>query len=490
MARRACSQNSMPHSASSSSWYFFRSKLLAPVAVCGKSILFKSPSLFPSLSLSFSLSKIRVPMKISGSISADETCIKQEEGLVVSTHCGKRQRFSVEISANFQSSDQDFNQEVVTSKRKKHSRRDSKKRRKTYEPQQRRWVFSSHDLSSYRDRFVIVSYNILGVDNVLKHMELYHHVSPQILNWDWRKNLLHEEIKCYKPSILCLQEVDQFDDIVMLLKKDGYEGVYKVVSHILYKGRHCERNLLVGNIHVLFNPKRGDVKLGQIRLLLKKAHTLSQQWGKIPIVLTGDFNSLPQSALYQFVASSKLDLLMHDRKNISGQIEHSSWQDPVEQQRNLSARSPWYSYIWSAEEREIATGKAGCTHLQHPINLRSAYSEVAGTHNTRDTCGEPLVSSYHSKFMGTVDYIWHSEELVPIGVVDTLPINILRRRRGLPSEASLLLDLLLRCVHHLLLSHRSFSMQLEGAKKGRNYSCPPYGACFPLLSGHNIPIGV
>ncbi|XP_020523382.1 carbon catabolite repressor protein 4 homolog 5 isoform X3 [Amborella trichopoda] len=412
-------------------------------------------------------------MKISGSISADETCIKQEEGLVVSTHCGKRQRFSVEISANFQSSDQDFNQEVVTSKRKKHSRRASKKRRKTYEPQQRRWVFSSHDLSSYRDRFVIVSYNILGVDNVLKHMDLYHHVSPQILNWDWRKNLLHEEIKCYKPSILCLQEVDQFDDIVMLLKKDGYEGVYKgrtgnandgcavfwkehmfnllheesiefrkfglrdnvaQLCILRYKGRHCERNLLVGNIHVLFNPKRGDVKLGQIRLLLKKAHTLSQQWGKIPIVLTGDFNSLPQSALYQFVASSKLDLLMHDRKNISGQIEHSSWQDPVEQQRNLSARSPWYSYIWSAEEREIATGKAGCTHLQHPINLRSAYSEVAGTHNTRDTCGEPLVSSYHSKFMGTVDYIWHSEELVPIGVVDTLPINILRRRRGLPSE--------------------------------------------------------
>jgi len=45
--------------------------------------------------------------------------------------------------------------------------------------------------------------------------------------------------------------------------------------------------LVLGNIHVLFNPKRGDVKLGQIRLLLEKANALAEKWDKIPIVLAG-----------------------------------------------------------------------------------------------------------------------------------------------------------------------------------------------------------
>ncbi|CAL0309673.1 unnamed protein product [Lupinus luteus] len=36
--------------------------------------------------------------------------------------------------------------------------------------------------------------------------------------------------------------------------------------------------------------------------------------------------------------------------------------------------------------------------------------------------------------MGAVDYIWHSEELVPVRVLETIPIDILRRTRGLPTE--------------------------------------------------------
>lgn len=54
------------------------------------------------------------------------------------------------------------------------------------------------------------------------------------------------------------------------------------------------RRLLVGNIHVLFNPNRGDIKLGQVRLFLEKAYKLSQEWGNIPVILVGDFNSIPQ----------------------------------------------------------------------------------------------------------------------------------------------------------------------------------------------------
>ena len=41
--------------------------------------------------------------------------------------------------------------------------------------------------------------------------------------------------------------------------------------------------------------------------------------------------------------------------------------------------------------------------LQHPLQLRSAYLEVVGT--------EPEFTSFHSKFCGTVDYIWYSPQV-------------------------------------------------------------------------------
>ncbi len=37
---------------------------------------------------------------------------------------------------------------------------------------------------------------------------------------------------------------------------------------------------------------------------------------------------------------------------------------------------------------------------RHPLKLRSAYSEVTG--------GEPPYTTCHSKFLGTVDYMWYT----------------------------------------------------------------------------------
>ncbi|WRX19073.1 hypothetical protein QQP08_011560 [Theobroma cacao] len=92
------------------------------------------------------------------------------------------------------------------------------------------------------------------------------------------------------------------------------------------------------------------------------------------------------------------------------------------------------SYRWSDEELVLATGDEGVTHLQHKLKLCSAYAGIPGSSRTRDSHGEPLATSYHSKFMGTVDYIWHTGELVPVRVLETLPIDILRRNASLPNE--------------------------------------------------------
>ncbi|XP_050256763.1 carbon catabolite repressor protein 4 homolog 5 isoform X4 [Quercus robur] len=329
----------------------------------------------------------------------------------------------------------------------------------------RNWVFSSHDLPNYKDTVVVVSYNILGVENASNHPYLYYKVPPKFLDWDRRKILIHEEINRYNASILCFQEVDRFDDLEDLLKKDGFVGIHKArtgeacdgcaifwkeklftVLHqeniefrrvglrdnvaqlcvlegttILWHDKQIKmiqnqsesksstqtsmssstqsRRLLVGNIHVLFNPNRGDIKLGQ------------------------------------------LDIQQLDRREISGQLEcPSQCRGYRPYYENATRSNVWMSiprpllYTWSDEELRLATGSGGVTHVQHQLKLLSAYLGVPGSSRTRDIHGEPLATSYHSKFMGTVDYIWHTEELVPVRVLETLPIDTLRRSGGLPSE--------------------------------------------------------
>ncbi|XP_028089468.1 carbon catabolite repressor protein 4 homolog 5 isoform X2 [Camellia sinensis] len=356
----------------------------------------------------------------------------------------------------------------------------------------RKWMFSDRDFSNHKDKVIFVSYNILGVENASKHPDLYSNVPPKFLDWDRRKMLLCKEISQYNASILCFQEVDRFNDLDNLLQKDGFKGIYQARTGeacdgcaIFWKSElftilHQEnmefqsfglrnnvaqfcvlkmnqdrsnscgdtqtargevfihldkalpsRSLLVGNIHVLFNPNRGDIKLGQIRLFLKKAHKLSQEWGNIPVILAGDLNSMPQSAMYQFLASSELDLQLHDRRRISGQICPLEYQ-AFHSRNNYAARP--LKNRWSNEELMLATGTGGVTHLRHNLKLCSAYLGVHGSCRTRDNYGEPLATSYHSKFMGTVDYIWHTRELVPVRVLETLPVDILRKTGGLPSK--------------------------------------------------------
>ncbi|KAG9448961.1 hypothetical protein H6P81_008926 [Aristolochia fimbriata] len=369
--------------------------------------------------------------------------------------------------------------------RRKRSKVENSEASRESSEESREWVFPPQDYSHYRDRFVIVSYNLLGVENASKHLDLYSQVSLQNLEWGQRKKLICKELSIYKPGILCLQEVDRFSDLANLLHGDGYRGIYtgrtgkacdgcaifwredlftilhkediefqkfglrdnvaqlcvlemnsnhssssndNVMSSTQYKIKQ-NRRLLIGNIHVLFNPNRGDVKLGQVRVFLNMAHAVSRDWGGIPVVVAGDLNSMPESALYQFFASSELDILRHDRRMISGQTRCPPRRVPFHSQGFVPM-----DYTWSEEEIYVAAGNQRCTYLRHHLNLRSAYPGVPGRSNTRDEHGEPLVTSYHSKFMGTVDYIWHSEELVPVGVVETLPIHFLKKTGGLPSE--------------------------------------------------------
>lgn len=68
--------------------------------------------------------------------------------------------------------------------------------------------------------------------------------------------------------------------------------------------------ICVANTHLLFNPRRGDIKLAQlaivfaeIDLMIKKC---SSEGRRCEVILCGDFNSLPNSPLWNFITTGQL----------------------------------------------------------------------------------------------------------------------------------------------------------------------------------------
>ncbi|TYH41634.1 hypothetical protein ES332_D11G006400v1 [Gossypium tomentosum] len=338
----------------------------------------------------------------------------------------------------------------------------------------RHWIELQQPLASH-DRFTVASYNILGDRNASKHKDLYLNVPSNYIRWGYRKRVLCEEIMRWNPDIICMQEVDKYFDLRNTMEKAGYVGSYKRRTgdnvdgcatfwkpdkfrllereSIGFKGfglrdnvaqlsvfemcRVESRRLVVGNIHVLYNPSRGEVKLGQIRFLSSRAQLLSNRWGNAPVVLGGDFNSTPQSAIYKFLSTSELNVKLYNRRELSGQ--RSCHPSEVlggnrESRSSISVMDRVLNDCWTDEEVKAATGTANSHLVMHPLQLNSSYATVKGSINTRDSNGEPLATSYHSKFLGTVDYLWYSEGVLPIRVLDTLPIDILTRTGGLPCK--------------------------------------------------------
>ncbi|KAG2306145.1 hypothetical protein Bca52824_025893 [Brassica carinata] len=338
----------------------------------------------------------------------------------------------------------------------------------------RDWIDSDTSPVS-EDRFTVVSYNILGDRNSSYHKDLYSNVSFPYLKWGYRKRLICEELIRLRPDIICMQEVDKYFDLFSMMEKAGYAGSYKrrtgdnidgcamfwkadrfrvlereniefsqlgmrdnvAQLSVLELRKSKSRKLLVGNIHVLYNPSRGDVKLGQIRSLCSKAHSLSKKWGDIPIVLGGDYNSLPQSPLYNFLVSSELNIMKHDKKELSGQrnrLPNQVLETGSKPSNAMTSTSRFFNSSWTNEEIRLATGQENSYWAVHPLKLYSSYASVRGSAHTRDSVGEPLATSYHSKFLGTVDYLWYSDGIIPVRVLDTLPIDVLCKTRGLPCQ--------------------------------------------------------
>lgn len=68
-----------------------------------------------------------------------------------------------------------------------------------------------------------------------------------------------------------------------------------------------------------------------------------------------------------------------------------------------------------------------------------AFFMLQDSSGTRDTTGEPAVTSYHRRFMGTVDYMWLVTPQVSL-VLDVLLVYLLESRLLLDYKYSTIRD--------------------------------------------------
>ncbi|XP_051722867.1 protein angel homolog 1 [Ctenopharyngodon idella] len=354
--------------------------------------------------------------------------------------------------------------------------------------------------------FSIMSYNILAQDLLEANPGLYTHCPEDVLAWDGRLWTILKELQIWQPDILCLQEVQEdhfLEQMFPVLTDMGYTCIYKrrtgtktdgcAVCYRSERFTQLSVNLLefcrpdcelldrdnvgivlllqplagqneafspicVANTHLLFNPRRGDVKLAQlaivfaeIDLMIKKC---SSEGRRCEVILCGDFNALPNSPLWKFITTGQLYYYGLPTWMVSGQMDLSykvyhprlfaplwpsslditdSCQYKSESQTAASGIFPvdnrQYSHDFmlqlrycqaacvrpadlelipgvtdktpDPEDMEIFSSRFGHT-LRHTLSLTSAYSQV------RPDTQTAAVTTLNSDGAAMVDYIFYS----------------------------------------------------------------------------------
>jgi nocturnin len=165
------------------------------------------------------------------------------------------------------------------------------------------------------------------------------HVPDDCLLWSFRLPLIRAELMRVNADVLCLEEVDHYEDFLQpLMREQGYEGVFQKKpgwhrdgTAIFYrtslvevqqqrvesfegqsqfllllecKYKPASLDFVVVAIHLKSKPEFEENRLTEARVLLEAL----ERYGTKPIILAGDFNSTPSQQVYPLLSNSPLHL--------------------------------------------------------------------------------------------------------------------------------------------------------------------------------------
>jgi len=340
----------------------------------------------------------------------------------------------------------------------------------------RRWqpsAFGKDMMASQMDGFSlrVLSYNVLAQNLLQGHPYLYRNSPSYALRWDHRWEGIRSEVDDLSPDVVCLQEVQMedpnyFDSSYMpFFSQRGYRHVAKKRTGdkkdgcvIFFKGdklqldcvSEMEYNIpritvlnrdniglvcrlvpldhpnlppvVVATTHLLYNPKRDDIRLAQTALLLAEVDRLatppveSENRNYLPTIITGDFNCPPTSPVVQLLTTGSVSYKgrrCHGNRNFPDKLvpDALGLSDSCQWQVKLDQRGLGESF-------EVGTGG-----LHHSLDLAPVYPPGPG------------VSTYQDGWT-LVDYILRSRhQSLNLAATLALPSpHQLPRSGGLPSN--------------------------------------------------------
>ena len=236
----------------------------------------------------------------------------------------------------------------------------------------RPWVRKSDTFDTPpRGNVRICSYNILAQQYAEQNPFLYTHLTDgheDLLSWATRWPKIMGEITTLQPDVLCLQEVESChfqsairpyleangyevqyyqkrqnlpDGSVIAFKSEQFSADHHTHSHInMFHLKKCHtgqigivlvlthtgtgEKFIIANTHLVYNPYRGDWKMKQLVHLFAaiqyhKEKLKLEGVTNPTVIFCGDFNSLPESALVQFILKGSINLDGIRAQDIAGQ---------------------------------------------------------------------------------------------------------------------------------------------------------------------------
>ena len=152
---------------------------------------------------------------------------------------------------------------------------------------------------------------------------------------------------------------------VPVLDRDNVGLILKLAPKM---GGAASRPLLVANTHLLYNPKRGDIRLCQAAMLLAELDRLGP--GRdTPVILAGDLNSQPDSPVVQLLTGGQLS---YSGQKLGRRARRPAPHKLLPDSLGLSDSCQWLVALQQRGEADsgLATNTGG---FWHGLELASAF---------------------------------------------------------------------------------------------------------------------